>query len=83
VLITRQMEGAIVPIPCDELMDPATGRTRVRMVDISTASHASAWALQVRIEPRDLEDRALLETIARTVKLPAEQVKARYAPICR
>jgi 6-phosphofructokinase 1 len=82
VLITRQMEGVIVPIPFDELMDPETGRTRVRMVDTSTASHASAWALQVRMERRDLEDPAVLEAIARTVHLPPEQAKARYGPLC-
>ncbi|MEN8181806.1 MAG: 6-phosphofructokinase, partial [Myxococcota bacterium] len=49
VLITRQ-ESGIVPITFDELMDPATGRTRVRMVDTSTQSHETAWALQVRME---------------------------------
>jgi 6-phosphofructokinase 1 len=81
VLITRQMEGAIVPIPFDELMDPATGRTLVRLVDTSTESHASAHALQVRMERRDLEDPALLASMADHLSLTPEQVVKRYTPI--
>jgi 6-phosphofructokinase len=82
VLITRQSEGRIVPIPFDELMDPQTGRTRVRLVDISTASHANARALQVRMERRDLEEAAMLDAIARVTRLSPEQVKKRYAATC-
>jgi len=62
-LITRQ-QGSIVPLSLDDLMDPATGRTRVRMVDTSTDSHAIAHALQVRIEAADLEDEGRAAAIA-------------------
>ena len=80
VLITRQ-EGAIVPIPFGELMDPESGRTRIRRVDTSTASHESAWALQVRIEKGDLDDPERLEAIARAVNLSPEQARERYASV--
>jgi len=62
-LITRQ-QGSIVPLSLDDLMDPATGRTRVRMVDTSTDSHAIAHVLQVRIEAADLEDEGRAAAIA-------------------
>ena len=78
-LVTRQ-GGAIVPISFDEIMDPATGRTRVRLVDTSTESHASAWALQVRIEPADLEDVKRLEALAQAAGLTPEEARVRYAP---
>ncbi len=77
VLITRQ-EGAIVPVPFDEIMDPATGRTRVRLVDTSTDAHASAWALQVRVERSDLEDAKRLEALAGVIGLTPEQTRRRY-----
>jgi 6-phosphofructokinase 1 len=80
-MITRQ-EGAIVPIPFDEMMDPATGRTRVRMVDTSTESHASARSLQVRMEAGDLEDPARLEALARATGLSKADVAARYGSYC-
>jgi 6-phosphofructokinase 1 len=82
VLVTRQQGGAIVPIPFDELMDAKTGRTRVRMVDTSTASHESARALQVRMERRDLVEPGVLAALARVTKLAPEEVRRRYEPVC-
>jgi 6-phosphofructokinase 1 len=78
-MITRQ-EGAIVPIPFGEMMDPESGRTRVRLVDTSTESHLNATALQVRLEGPDLEDPEKLAAIAKTVGLTPEEARERYAP---
>jgi 6-phosphofructokinase 1 len=78
VLITRQ-EGRIVPVPFDELMDPATGRTKVRMVDTSTDSFVCARALQVRVERADLEDATRLAALARAAMLSPEDARKRYA----
>jgi len=80
VMITRQ-GGAIVPVPFEDIMDPKTGRTRVRLVDTSTESHASARALQVRIEREDLETPAQLEALGQATKLTPQQVAERYAEI--
>jgi 6-phosphofructokinase 1 len=78
VMITRQA-GGIVPIPFDELLDPKTGRTRVRLVDTSTESHASAGALQVRVERADLDDPERLGALAKAANLSPGDAKARYA----
>jgi 6-phosphofructokinase 1 len=80
VMITRQ-GGAIVPVPFEQIMDPKTGRTRVRLVDTSSASHASATALQVRIERDDLARPETLERIAKAVNLTPQQVRERYADV--
>jgi 6-phosphofructokinase 1 len=80
VLITRQ-ESAIVPIPFDELMDPETGRTRVRLVDTSTQSHETVRSLQVRIEKDDLEGEPL-GSIAAVTNLDPDGIRERYASIC-
>jgi 6-phosphofructokinase 1 len=77
VMITRQ-GGAIVPIPFDELMDPKTHKTRVRLVDIETESHGSARSLQVRIEPGDLEDPERLAQLAETAKLTPAAARERW-----
>jgi 6-phosphofructokinase 1 len=79
VLITREPGGAIVPIPFAEIVDPTTGRTRVRTVDISTASHASARTLQVRLEAADLEDTRLLDAMGGITSLEAAGLRERYA----
>jgi 6-phosphofructokinase 1 len=80
VMITRQGES-IVPIPLNEMIDPETGRTRLRLVDTSTESHQNAWALQVRIEDSDLADPQTLHTIAETARLSPEEAKERYRPL--
>jgi len=77
VMITRQ-GGAILPIPFGELMDPKTHKTRVRLVDIETESHGSARSLQVRIEPRDLEDAERLGQLATTAKLAPAAARERW-----
>jgi 6-phosphofructokinase 1 len=78
VMITRQ-GGAIVPIPFDQLMDPKTNKTRVRLVDIETESHGSARSLQVRIESADLEDPERLAQIAETAKLTPAAARERWS----
>ncbi len=77
VMITRQ-QGAIVPIPFDELMDPKTHKTRVRLVDVASESFASATSLQVRIERADLEDAERLALLAKAAKLAPAQARERY-----
>ena len=79
VMITRQ-QSTIVPVPFADLMDPETGRTRVRVVDTSTESHESAVALQVRIEPQDL-DGPMRAELARVLGISEADVRARYAEV--
>jgi 6-phosphofructokinase 1 len=81
VLVTRQESGRIVPIPFDELMDPKTGKTKVRYVDVSTDSFKSARALQTRVEQADLDDPKRLAALAKAANLSESEVRTRYAPI--
>jgi 6-phosphofructokinase 1 len=79
-MITRQGK-TIVPIPLSEMIDPATGRTRLRLVDTTTESHENARALQVRVEEGDLTDPEMLQAIAETSRLSPEEAKERYRPL--
>jgi len=79
-MITRQASG-IVPVPFADIVDPATGRTRVRTVDVTTDSYANARALQVRIEAEDLADPARLDAIARAAGLSPDEARARYGDL--
>ena len=80
VLVTRQ-GSRCTPIRFDELIDPATGRTRVRYVDTTSESYRYALALQTRVTAEDLADDAMVERIAAAGKLPAADVRRRYAPV--
>jgi 6-phosphofructokinase len=77
VMITRQRQ-AIVTIPFDEIIDPETGRTRVRLLDVRDAAHETARALQVRLEPADIASDELVARIAEVTALSPAAVRSRY-----
>jgi len=77
VLITRQ-EGQIVPIPFSQMIDPETGKSKVRGVDVESDYYRNALALQVRITAEDLEDPVALAAIAQAANLSPEAARERY-----
>jgi 6-phosphofructokinase 1 len=77
-LITLQ-HNKIVPIPYDEMIDPETGRTEVRMVDIASYNYCSAYKSMVRLKPGLLEDDpTLLARLAALTPLDEAAFTARY-----
>jgi len=80
VLITRQA-GRIVPVPFAEILDPKTGKARVRGVDVASDHYRNALALQERVLAEDLADSARLAAIAAAAKLSPEEARERYAPL--
>ncbi|MEZ4278708.1 MAG: 6-phosphofructokinase [Myxococcota bacterium] len=77
VMITRQNQK-IVPIPFEQILDPKTGKTRVRMLDTGTESFASAMALQTRLAAADLEEGKSAEAISGVSKLSLAELKNRF-----
>jgi 6-phosphofructokinase 1 len=76
-MITRQ-EGQIVPIPFADLMDPATGRTRVRYVDIESESYEVARKYMLRLEGEDLREPGQAEALARAGGTTIEDLRTRF-----
>jgi len=58
--------GQFVPIPFSELLDPQTGRTRVRLVDITSTRYAIARRYMIRLRREDFEDPHELAKLAAT-----------------
>ena len=77
VMITRQNQR-IVPIPFDQILDPKTGKTRIRMLDTGTESFASAMALQTRLAASDFDDARSAEQLAAASNLSAADLRARF-----
>jgi 6-phosphofructokinase 1 len=76
-MITRQ-GGRIVPVPFSELMDPETGRTRVRWVDTKSESYEVARKYMIRLQPQDLEDPEQAEALARAGATTVEDLRKRF-----
>ena len=78
VMISMQ-GGHFVPIPFPDLMDPATGRTRVRMVDIHSTRYGIARRYMIRLRRDDFEDAEALADLARTAGMTPEQFRREFA----
>ncbi len=71
--------GRVSPVNFEELLDPATGRIHVRMVDTSTESYQVGRSYMIRLEPEDFEEPSL-SRLAAYSNLSAEDFKARFLP---
>jgi len=82
VLVSMQ-QGRFVPIPFDELMDPQTGRMRVRLVDIHSTRYAIARRYMIRIRRDDFEDADHIANLAQACGCEADAFRARFEPHTR
>lgn len=72
--------GHLRVLPFDELVDPATGRTRIRLVDTDSESYRVAREYMIRLEREDLEDPEALAAIAGEAGLTPEETRRRFGP---
>jgi 6-phosphofructokinase len=70
--------GKFVPVPFAEMLDPKTGKARVRRVDINSTSYAIARRYMIRLRRDDFEDAAACARLAAAAGLSAEQFKAEF-----
>ncbi len=73
--------GRFVPIPFTEMLDPETGRTRVRRVDVSAEFYQTLWAYMIRLKPEDFDDPAALASIAKAGHLTETELVSRFRPL--
>ena len=70
--------GHFVPIPFSAFHDPATGRPRVRLVDVHSTRYAIARRYMIRVRRDDFEDPHELAKFAATAGLSLEEFKAEF-----
>jgi len=71
-------DDQVAPLPFDTMMDPATGRTEVRMVNTGSFTYHSAMKFMIRLTPDDAQDTALLEKMVAQTNLSMESFMAKY-----
>lgn len=72
--------GHLQVIPFDEMADPDTGRTKIRLVDTDSEGYHVARDYMLRLEREDLDDEAVLEGIASILGVGADAVRERFGP---
>jgi 6-phosphofructokinase len=75
--------GHFAPIAFDSMLDPATGRTRVRTVDIHSTRYAIARRYMVRLRRDDFDNPQKLAKLARSVLLTPQQFQERFGYVVR
>lgn len=70
--------GNFVPIPFEKLIDPATGRTRVRLVDINSTRYAIARRYMIRLRRDDFEPGSDLPEMAKAAGMTVEEFTQRF-----
>jgi 6-phosphofructokinase 1 len=71
--------GRFVPIPFDTMIDPETGRTRVRSVDVSSTRYAIARRYMIRLKREDFDDPHDVAKLAATAHLGLPEFKEQFA----
>jgi 6-phosphofructokinase 1 len=76
---TISLQGnQVVPIQSETIMDPATGRTGVRLVNIESFTYQSAYKFMIRVKPVHGKDPMFLPRLALQTTMSVEKFKARY-----
>ena len=78
VMIAMQ-GGNFVPIPFADVIDPDSGRTRVRMVNIHSTRYGIARRYMIRLRRDDFEDPHELAKFAATAGLSLEEFRAQFS----
>jgi 6-phosphofructokinase 1 len=72
------VDGRFQPKPFSEMLDPQTGRTRVRLVDVGSEQYEIARRYMVRLRPEDLQDPQSLASLAAVVGQAPEQFREQF-----
>lgn len=77
VMVTIQ-DGHFKPLLFSEMMDPRTGKTRVRMVDINSERYKIARRYMIRLRRDDFQDPHELAKFAATAGINIDQFRADF-----
>ena len=73
-------DGRLHTLPLEEMRDAATGRTRVRLVDIDSGHSAVAREYMIRLEPEDLKNPEMRSKLAKAGNMAPQELEKRLAP---
>jgi 6-phosphofructokinase 1 len=70
--------GVFVPVPFETMINPETGRTRVRRVDVRSMRYWIARRYMVRLRREDLEDPHQLSRLAATAGISPDEFRDEF-----
>jgi 6-phosphofructokinase 1 len=76
--VVTMQAGQFVPVPFDTLVDPATGRPRIRMVDVTSTRYGIARRYMIRLRRDDFEDPHQTAKFAATIGLTLDEFRKQF-----
>ncbi len=76
--VVAMIQGSFQSVPFDSIMDPKTGRMRVRMVDISSDRYMIARRYMLRLRKDDFDDSTLLAGCASVTGLSIDEFQQQF-----
>ena len=77
VMISTQ-GGNFVPVPFADMLDPATGRAKIRLVDVHSTRYAIARRYMIRLRRDDFEDPHELAKFAATAGMSLQDFREEF-----
>jgi len=78
VMVSEQ-NHCLVPIPFAEMVDPETGRTRIRMVDTESDAFKVLQGFMIRLTQEDLDDPAECAKYAAVAGISIEEFQKEFS----
>jgi 6-phosphofructokinase 1 len=72
------VDGKMIPLPFEKMLDPKTGRMQTRQVNVNGESYECACAYMIRLERDDFEDVKQLTRLAGVIGMKPEEFRARF-----
>jgi 6-phosphofructokinase 1 len=76
--MAAMVHGKFMPIPFGKILDPRTGRTKVRPVDIRSAGYEIARRYMIRLEPEDFDQSGTLAQYAALARMTPEAFRSGF-----
>jgi 6-phosphofructokinase len=73
--------GRLVPVPFGQMLDPKTGRIRVRYVDVKSEAYQTLAAYMIRLKADDFERPEMVAALARAGNLDTAEFTRRFGPL--
>jgi 6-phosphofructokinase 1 len=71
-------DGRLVPISFEEIREPGTGKTRVRLVDTASEGYRVAREYMIRLGREDFDSPAWVEKLALAANLTVDELRGRF-----
>jgi 6-phosphofructokinase 1 len=72
------VDGKMVPLQFEKMLNPQTGRMQVRKVNVQGEAYECACHYMIRLEKDDFDDVTQLDRLAATVSMTPDQFRNRF-----